>query len=258
MKQYIVDAFTDKVFSGNPAAICLLDEFFEEDILQSISCENNLSETAFLVPDGGKYQLRWFTPAGEIDLCGHATLASAYVLSRCVDPTAESFSFKTKSGILEVEKHGNLFEMNFPAFDLQKIAVTNEISVALGTKPREVYLGRDLVCVFEDEADVRQLNPDIEKVKKLEGLLLHVTAKGNNYDCVSRTFAPKHNIDEDPVNGTGHCHLFPYWSKKLEKTKLVGYQASARGGVLYGEVQGDRVLLGGEAVLYSSAEIFVH
>ncbi|MFT4186090.1 MAG: PhzF family phenazine biosynthesis protein [Micrococcaceae bacterium] len=258
MDQYIIDAFTDKVFSGNPAAICILEEYPDDKLLQAITRENNLSETAFLVPNGNNYQLRWFTPSGEIDLCGHATLATSYVISQFIDTEAKSYTFETKSGLLKVTKEAGMFEMDFPSFDLKSIPVTDAMTEALGLTPIEACLGRDLICVLETEEEVRNLKPDIEKVKALDGLLLQVTAKGKDYDCISRTFAPKHDVIEDPVNGSGHCHIFPYWSVRLSKTKLVGYQASARGGVLYGEVKNNRVLLSGKAALYAKAEVFLN
>lgn len=258
MRLFIVDAFTDKVFSGNPAAVCIMKEWISEDLMMKITKENNLSETAFAVknPDGS-YRLRWFTPGGEIDLCGHATLGTAYVIMEYYDTECTTVDFHTLSGILTVMKKGNLYEMDFPIYDLQRIDVTSEMEAAIGALPSEAYLGRDLLCVFKDEDTIRRIKPDMEKVKKLDGLLLHVTAKGKEYDCISRSFAPKLNVEEDPVCGSGHCHIVPYWSRILGKKEIVAFQASEREGVLYCRMEGDRVRMSGHVVPYSVAEILV-
>ncbi|MGI5989408.1 MAG: PhzF family phenazine biosynthesis protein [Lachnospiraceae bacterium] len=257
MKQYIVDAFTDHVFHGNQAAICILDKWIPEELMMNIARENNFSETAFAVKEGDTYHLRWFTPGGEIDLCGHATLACAYVLFWFYIPEAEKIVFSTMSGDLIVTKKGDLLEMEFPAYQLKKTEVTKAMADALGAEPKEAYLGRDLLCVFDDESVVRGLTPDMEKVKKLDGLLLNVTAPGKETDCVSRSFAPKLNVIEDPVCGSGHCHIVPYWAERLGKNEIVAYQASQRGGTLYCRMQGDKIFMAGKAVLFSKSEIFV-
>lgn len=257
MKQYIVDAFTDKVFSGNPAAVCIMDQWPEDELLQKIACENNLSETAFAVKTGDTYHLRWFTPGGEIDLCGHATLATAYVITRFIDEDIKTVNFDTLSGRLTVVKKEDLFEMDFPAYELKQVQVTDEMENAIGARPLAAYMGRDLLCIMEDEETVRNMKPDIDKVEALDGLLLQVTSRGAEYDCVSRTFAPKLAIKEDPVCGSGHCHILPYWIKALEMETLTAYQASARGGVIYGRMEGSRVKISGKAALYASAEIYV-
>lgn len=257
MKQYVVDAFTDEVFHGNPAAICILEQWPSEELMMNITLENNYSETAFAVKEGDSYRLRWFTPGGEIDLCGHATLACAFVLLNYYLPGKESVTFQTLSGELTVKKHGDLFEMDFPAYELVSVPVTSEMIEAIGAAPREAYMGRDLLCVFDDAATIGSLDPDQAKVADLDGLLLHVTAKGTEVDCVSRSFAPKCNVEEDPVCGSGHCHIAPYWAKKLEKPDLIAYQDSARGGTLYCHVEGDRVKIAGKAALYSIAELQV-
>ncbi|KLI17262.1 phenazine biosynthesis protein [Brachyspira hyodysenteriae] len=257
LKQYIVDAFTDKVFSGNPAAICLLDKWLSDDMMLNIAKENNLSETAFILKNYNDYELRLFTPGGEIDLCGHATLASAFVLMNIIDKKLKNISFKTKSGILNVVKNNDLYEMDFPSYELKKIDVTDEMKEAIGFKPLEAYMGRDLLCVLENEKQVIEANIDIEKVKNLQGLLLHITSKGSEYDCITRSFAPKLNVYEDPVCGSGHCHVVPLWSDKLGKKDIIAFQASKRGGVLYCSFNGNRVKLSGKAVLYSSAEIYI-
>lgn len=256
--QYIVDAFTDKVFHGNPAAICILDEWPSDETMIHMTMENNLSETAFSVREGDHYRLRWFTPGGEIDLCGHATLTCAFVLLNYYEHGEERVVFQTLSGELTVEKKGRLYEMDFPAYALRPVEVTEEMINALGAAPKEAYMGRDLLCVFDSEETVKQLRPDQEKVKALDGLLLHATAKGTQTDCVSRTFAPKCGVAEDAVCGSGHCHIVPYWADALQKNQITAYQASQRGGTLYCQMENERVKLAGKAVLYSIAKISVN
>lgn len=256
MKQYIVDAFTDKVFSGNQAAVIVVDDWPDEELMKSITRENNFSETAYIKPEGERWHLRWFTPSGEIDLCGHATLASAYVLLNFFVPEADRVEFTTLSGVLIVERQGDLLRMEFPTYELHPVPVTDAMEDALGVRPVEAYMGRDLLCVLPSEKDVRELAPSQEKILGLEGLLCHVTARGSGeFDCVSRSFAPKHGIPEDPVCGSGHCHVAPYWANKLGKSDLVAYQASARGGTLYCHVDGPRTYLAGPAALYSISEL---
>ena len=255
MKQYIVDAFTNQVFGGNPAAVILLDQWVPDDLLVKIARENNLSETAFAVKTDSAYHLRWFTPGGEIDLCGHATLAMAYVITRFIEPQVETLHFQTLSGELIVHRSEEWLEMDFPAYELKPVAVTESMRVAIGVKPVEAYLGRDLVLVVEDEAAVRALKVDPEAIKSLEGLLVHVTVQGHAFDCVTRSFGPKLGIVEDPVCGSGHCHVIPYWAARLGKNQLVAWQASERGGVLWCGLKGDRVTLRGQAVLYATATL---
>ena len=257
MKQYIVDAFTDKVFHGNQAAICVMDQWIPEDLMLNITKENNFSETAFAVKEGEKYHLRWFTPGGEIDLCGHATLACAYVLFRFYIPDVDKVVFSTLSGDLIVKRDDELLEMEFPAYKLDRVPVTQAMIDAIGATPSEAYMGRDLLCVFDDENTVRNLHPDMTKLLNLDGLLLQVTAPGKNTDSVSRSFAPKLNVTEDPVCGSGHCHIVPYWAKKLHKDRIVAYQASKRGGTLYCRMAGDKVFLAGKAALFSECEIYI-
>lgn len=257
MKQYVVDAFTDCVFGGNPAAVCVMDKWLDEDTMMNITRENNLSETAFCVWENGKYHLRWFTPGGEIDLCGHATLATAYVIMNYVKPELCSVKFDTLSGELCVERKGELYEMDFPAYELKPVEVTDAMADAIGVRPVKAFMGRDLLCVLENEEQVRSFTPDGEKVKELEGLLLHTTAAGSGeYDCVSRSFAPKLNVAEDPVCGSGHCHIIPYWAGVKGSDSVVAYQASRRGGTLYCRKVGQRIKMSGKAVTYSIAEIF--
>ena len=257
MKQYVVDAFTDSVFHGNQAAVCVLDAWPSEELMMNITRENNFSETAFTVKEGEKYHLRWFTPGGEIDLCGHATLGTAYVLLHYYEKEADKVVFTTLSGDLIVTKNGELLEMEFPVYDLKSVPVTDAMEQALGVRPSAAYLARDLLCVVEDEQIVRDLSPDLEKIKEIDGLLFHVTARGKDVDCVSRSFAPKLAVAEDPVCGSGHCHIIPYWADRLGKEELVAYQASRRGGTLYCRREGSKIFMAGKAALYSIDELFV-
>lgn len=228
-----------------------------DGLMMNITKENNFSETAFAVKEGNKYHLRWFTLGGEIDLCGHATLACAYVLFRFYIPGADKVVFSTLSGDLIVCKHGDLLEMEFPAYQLEKVPVTDAMIDAIGAIPSEAYMGRDLLCVFDSEDTVRNLDPDMDKLLKLDGLLLQVTAPGKDTDSVSRSFAPKLNVAEDPVCGSGHCHIVPYWAKKLGKNDIVAYQASKRGGTLYCKMSGDKVFIAGKAAQFSECELYI-
>lgn len=255
MKYYVVDAFAEKIFEGNPAGICVLESWISDEFMQKIAMENNLSETAFTVKENGSYRLRWFTPGGEIDLCGHATLATAFILSNFIEPDTSKFCFETLSGKITVVRKEDMYEMDFPAYDLTPVPVTQEMIEAIGYQPIEAWMGRDLVCVLEDEQQVYAAQPNQEKLKKLEGLLLQLTAKGEGYDCVTRSFAPKLGVEEDPVCGSGHCHIVPLWAQKLKKNTLVARQASPRGGTLYCQNYGERVKISGSAVLYSTAEL---
>ena len=257
MKQYVVDAFTDEVFHGNQAAICIMEQWLSDDLMMNITRENNFSETAFAVKEDEKYHLRWFTPGGEIDLCGHATLACAYVLFRFYIPDADKVVFSTLSGDLTVSKTGDLIEMEFPAYKLKSVPVTDAMIDAIGSVPSEAYMGRDLLCVFDNEDTVKNLTPDMEKLLNLDGLLLQVTAPGKTTDSVSRSFAPKLKVTEDPVCGSGHCHIVPYWAEKLGKKNIVAYQASRRGGTLYCRMSGDRVFMAGKAALFSECELYI-
>ena len=258
LEQYIVDAFTDHVFAGNPAAVCVLKAHLSDKLMQDIAIENNLSETAFTVKTGdNRYGLRWFTPGGEIDLCGHATLGTAYVLMNFIDSSASSITFETQSGCLTVNRRGEMYEMDFPAYTLQQVPVTDEMEQAIGYRPVEAWLSRDLVCVLENEEQVKLATPNKDKMMALDGLLLNITAGGSKFDCVTRSFAPKLNVFEDPVCGSGHCHVIPLWAHKLKKNTLTALQASKRGGILYCTMQNNRVILAGKAKLYSKATIFV-
>ncbi|MBR4732511.1 MAG: PhzF family phenazine biosynthesis protein [Lachnospiraceae bacterium] len=257
MKQYIVDAFTDVVFHGNQAAVCILDEWLPEKMMIDIAAENNLSETAFAVKVADGYDLRWFTPGGEINLCGHATLATAYVLFKYYEKDAGRIVFHTLSGDLFTGRRGDCIEMDFPVYGLNKVPVTNEMAAAMGAAPKEAYLDRDLLLVYEDEDVIKNLKPDIDKVKLLDGLGVGVTAPGKDYDCVSRFFVPKLNINEDPVTGSVHCMITPYWIKRLGKSSLQAYQASKRGGKLICELRDNRVIISGRAAIFAVSELMI-
>ena len=257
MKQYIVDAFTDTVFHGNQAAVCILDEWLPEKLMMDIARENNFSETAFAVKADKGYDLRWFTPGGEIDLCGHATLATAYVLFNYYENDADRIVFYTLSGNLFIGRSGNCIEMDFPAYSLNKVPVTDEMAAVMGAAPKEAYLDRDLLLVYEDEDIIRKMKPDFDKIKKLDGLGVGVTAPGKAYDCVSRFFVPELNIHEDPVTGSAHCMITPYWVERLGKSSLKAYQASERGGELICELRDDRVIISGRAVIFAVSELML-
>lgn len=205
MKQYIVDAFTNKPFAGNPAAVCVMDSWPSEGSMMKLAMENNLSETAFIVKEEKGYHLRWFTPGTEVELCGHATLASAYVILNFYESDKREVMFNTMSGELIVKQKENLYEMDFPTYDLKEIPVTDDIEKAFGARPVKALLGLDLICVFESEEIVRKMHPDQELLLGLEGRIQNATALGTDADCVSRSFCPKLRITEDPVCGSAHC-----------------------------------------------------
>ncbi|MFE4240891.1 PhzF family phenazine biosynthesis protein [Peribacillus butanolivorans] len=256
MKYYVVDAFAEKVFEGNPAGVCIMEEWLSDDTMQKIATENNLSETAFAVKEGESYRLRWFTPADEIELCGHATLATAYVIANYYENNVEEIKFQTMSGELVVLKKDELYEMDFPSRMPEEFPLTDQIVEALGVKPIETYLGRDLMLVLEKEEDVQNAAPDFSMLEKLpDGLGVSITAKSNKYDFVSRSFFPKLKVNEDPVCGSAHCNFIPYWAKRLGKNEMVARQLSKRGGTLYCKSSGDRVKISGSAVLYAIADL---
>ncbi|MFU2017035.1 PhzF family phenazine biosynthesis protein [Peribacillus butanolivorans] len=256
MKYYVVDAFAEKVFEGNPAGVCIMEEWLSDDTMQKIATENNLSETAFAVKEGKCYRLRWFTPADEIELCGHATLATAYIIANYYENNVEEIKFQTMSGELVVLKKDELYEMDFPRRMPEEFPLTDQIVEALGVKPIETYLGRDLMLVLEKEEDVQNASPDFSMLEKLpDGLGVSITAKSNKYDFVSRSFFPKLKVNEDPVCGSAHCNFIPYWAKRLGKNEMVARQLSKRGGTLYCKSSGDRVKISGSAVLYAIADL---
>ncbi len=256
MKQYIVDAFTDRPFSGNPAAVCVLDRWPSETSMMNLAMENNLSETAFLVKESQSWRLRWFTPGTEVELCGHATLASSFVILNYYEPEAELVRFHTRSGLLTVQRNGALYEMDFPTYELKEVPVTDEMALAFGVRPVKAVLGLDLVCVFASEEQVREMNPQQNLLRKLEGRLQNATARGRDFDCVSRSFCPKVAVPEDPVCGSAHCQIADYWSRALGKKEIEAYQASRMGGVLRCEMKGNgRISISGRAVLVAVSEI---
>ena len=256
MKQYIVDAFTDKPFSGNPAAVCVMDHWPSESSMMNLAMENNLSETAFIVKEEKGYHLRWFTPGTEVELCGHATLASAFVILNYYETSRESVKFNTMSGELTVERKGNLYEMDFPRYELREIPVTSDMEAAFGIRPQKAILGLDLICVFETEDEVRKMHPNQEMLKGIEGRIQNATAKGLEFDCVSRSFAPKLSITEDPVCGSAHCQIADYWASQLHKTVIDAYQASKRGGKLRCELkENNRIAISGSAVIVAISDV---
>lgn len=256
IRQYHVDAFTRRVFSGNPAAVCPLESWLSDETLQAIAAENNLSETAFFVPTPTGYHLRWFTPVGEVDLCGHATLASAHVLFTILGYPSRIISFQTNSGVLTVECEGDRLIMNFPAMTPNSCDLPDLLIQGLGAAPLEVLAADDYLAVFGNESIIRLLRPDFSALSKLDRRGVCVTAPGLDCDFVSRFFAPKLGVPEDPVCGSAHCELTPYWSARLRKNFLTARQISRRGGELQCQIQGDRVNLSGQAVL--SMEAIIH
>jgi PhzF family phenazine biosynthesis protein len=254
---YQVDAFTKEVFKGNPAAICPLAEWLSDETMQRIALENNLAETAFFVRNDGFYELRWFTPTVEIDLCGHATLGSAFVLYELLGETTDVLKFQTKSGLLTVEKQNDLLVLDFPSRPAKECEVSEGLIEAIGKEPKEVLKSRDYLMVYETEEEVRGINPDFAAILKIPTHAVIVTAKGDSADFVSRFFAPEVGVFEDPVTGSAHCTLIPYWAEKLGKNELFARQISARGGELFCALQGDRVKIGGNAALYLKGEIYV-
>lgn len=254
---YQVDAFSGKVFSGNPAAICPLEKWLPDQTLQSIAAENNLAETAYFVRNGGNYHLRWFTPACEVDLCGHATLASAYVLFHEFNEPGESVRFDTKSGELVVRRDGELLIMDFPSRPPKPIESDPNLVRALGGNPLEILAARDYLVRYASEDDVLRLSPDVQALAKIDRFAVIVTAPGSNCDFVSRFFAPAQGIPEDPVTGSSHCTLIPYWAQQLGKTALRARQISRRGGELFCNLVGDRVEIAGYAALFLRGRITV-
>lgn len=255
-KMYQVDAFASRVFEGNPAAICPLPAWLDDAVMQAIAEENNLSETAFFVADGQGFQLRWFTPKQEVDLCGHATLASAHVLYAHLGYARPQAVFHTRSGALTVARQGDALVMDFPAIPAQPCPAPAALVDGLGCRPLEVRVADDYLAVLEEPEQVRRLVPDLAALSRLDRRGVCVTAPGGkDSDFVSRFFAPKYGIAEDPVTGSAHCMLAPYWAARLGKTRLRARQVSARGGDVLCESRGERMLLSGRAVTYMVAEV---
>ncbi|MGV3720293.1 MAG: PhzF family phenazine biosynthesis protein [Actinomycetota bacterium] len=252
---YQIDAFADRVFGGNPAAVCPLASWLADALLQAIAAENNLSETAFFIPTEETPRLRWFTPLAEVDLCGHATLAAAFVLFERLQPGRETVTFQSRSGPLTVTRSRDLLSLDFPALPLTAPLPTDALARALQTRPIEVRGGMDLLAVFGSQAEVRALKPDMERLKGLDCRGVIATAPGDEVDFVSRFFAPAVGIPEDPVTGSAHCALTPYWAGRLGKSTLRARQISRRGGELQCELIGERVRISGRAVLYLEGNI---
>lgn len=258
LQMWQVDAFTSRMFGGNPACVVALERWLDEATLQAIAAENNLSETAFLVPEAGEYAIRWFTPTLEVSLCGHATLASAHVVFNHLEPARERVSFASKSGALHVtfDRANGRIVLDFPEYDCRPAETTPGLVAALqGARPAETWLGVKLMAVFESESQVRALAPDFAKVAALPGFGLIVTAPGDTSDFASRYFVPQAGVNEDPVTGAAHCQLTPWWAKRLGRTRLTARQVSRRGGELWVEHAPPRVHLAGNAVEYMRATI---
>jgi len=256
---YQVDAFAEKVFQGNPAAVMPLEDWLEDTLMQKIAMENNLSETAFFVKTDAGYHIRWFTPEFEIDLCGHATLASAYIIKNFVEPHLAEINFTTqKAGALRAMAKDGIYTLDFPSRMPQPCQIPGQLLKSLGiTTAVEVLKSRDYFVVLPNEDAVKNADPDFTLIKELDSVGVIVTAKGQSADVVSRCFYPGAGIPEDPVTGSAHCNIVPYWSDKLGKTKLFCKQLSQRGGDLHCELEGDRVLMSGKCVLYLEGEINV-
>jgi PhzF family phenazine biosynthesis protein len=257
---YQVDAFTSRLFGGNPAAVCPLSEWLPEATMQAIAAENNLAETAFFVPHGDGYLLRWFTPTVEVELCGHATLASGYVVTRILAPERRSVIFDTlKAGPLEVKRDGDRLAMDFPAWPPEEKSADPRVLAALGARPAESFVARGrTLAVYDRTEDVAALRPDFAAMRRVEGANAIATAPGGDgVDFVSRYFAPNYGVDEDPVTGSAHCVLTPYWAARLGKEQMTARQISARGGELACALRGDRVTIAGHAVLYLEGAITV-
>jgi PhzF family phenazine biosynthesis protein len=252
-----IDAFASKPFAGNPAAIVPLKSWLPDDVMLNIAIENNLAETAFFIPSEKGYDLRWFTPAVEMDLCGHATLATGFLIFEILGTKENILRFQTRSGELTVEKKDGRFVLDFPSRPAVPAEAPPELIEAIGAVPKEVLKSRDYVLLYETEADVKAIKPNFEALRRVDTHAVIVTAKGDTSDFVSRFFAPDFGVPEDPVTGSAHCTLIPYWAEKLGKNELFARQVSARGGELFCELRGDRVTMAGDAVLYRRGEIYV-
>lgn len=254
---YQIDAFTSQVFSGNPAAVCPLVTWIEDSKMQAIAQENNLSETAFFVHEGDGYHIRWFTPTAEVDLCGHATLATAHVLFEYFDVRGNRIRFSSRSGELIVEREKDLLAMNFPSQPPEPCELPDALRAGLGVAPSETLRSEDYFAVFSNEEEIKAIRPAIAELEKLDLRGVIITAKGRDVDFVSRFFAPKFGIEEDPVTGSSHCALIPYWADKLGKKELHALQVSKRGGEIYCKNRGDRVVIAGRAVKYMKGTISI-
>jgi len=257
LKLYQIDAFANKTFEGNPAAIVPLKKWLSDKKLQQIATENNLSETAYFVKNGKSFQLRWFTPDGEVDMCGHATLASAYVLFNELGFKEKEITFNTKSGKLYVKKQKEFYCMDFPAQEIKEVKVSKKIEKALGVKPIKLFKSIDYIAIYKNEKTVASIVPDFTLLKTLDLRGVIITSTSKKYDFVSRFFAPKYAIDEDPVTGSAHTQLVPYYAQELNKKKMLAKQISKRGGELYCELKKDRFIIKGQAIKYLEGEISI-
>ena len=256
---YQVDAFAEGKFTGNPAAVCPLQSWLPDDVMQSIAAENNLSETAFFVAEGAGYRLRWFTPTTEVDLCGHATLASGFIVFRFLKPRESRVTFQTQqAGPLTVARDGELLALDFPARPAAPCAMSEPLVAALGRRPAALLAARDYLAVYDSADDILALSPDFAALAAIDRFAVIVTAPGTGEtDFVSRFFAPARGVDEDPVTGSSHCTLIPYWAERLGKHRLAARQLSRRGGALSCALEGDRVTIAGRAVLYLEGTITI-
>lgn len=258
MRIFHVDAFTNRLFSGNPACVVPLQEWISEQAMQAIAAENNVSETAFFAPEidtDGEFRIRWFTPTCEVDLCGHATLATAHVLKHHMKHHADTIRFECASGVVSVRSEGERLVLDFPSRAGEPIEVEDELVRALGIRPTEVSKARDLMCVYESKKDVLAVQPDMERLARVAPFGVIITAPAVAHDFVCRFFAPAKGVDEDPVTGSAHCTLIPYWAKRLKKTSMVSHQISRRGGELFCRLDGQRVHIGGTCVTYSEGTL---
>ena len=263
MQYHVIDVFTDKLFGGNTAGVCLLEKWLPDDVLQCIATENNLSETAFLVRQDGYYDLRWFTPKLEIDLCGHATVASAFVLFEDAKKELREIKFKTMSGMMAVSMTNDLLYLDFPSRPVTPCPAYKTFEKAFGVKPVAVYKAADFLVLVDGAKTLRNIDPDFSVLKQIkteaeldnDSFGIIVTAKGTDCDFVSRFFAPNAGIDEDPVTGRAHCSLIPFWSEELGKNVMTARQLSKRGGILFCEDHGERIKIGGNAVRYLRGEL---
>jgi PhzF family phenazine biosynthesis protein len=252
-----IDAFTSQRFRGNPAAVVVMDEWLPDEVMAAIAAENNLSETAFVIPHPEVAPLRWFTPTIEVDLCGHATLAAAHVILESYRPAAKTIRFATRGGELGVSRRDELLCMDFPARPPKPIVIGDALVAALGARPREVLMARDILAVFDTEDEIKRLRPDFDRIAALDAFAVIASARGDHVDFVSRFFAPAAGLPEDPVTGSAHCTLTPYWAEKLGKNKLSAHQVSARGGELWCEMLRDRVTIAGATVEYLRGAITI-
>ncbi|MCC7231837.1 MAG: PhzF family phenazine biosynthesis protein [Bacteroidia bacterium] len=255
---YQVDAFTSKLFGGNPAAVCILDEWLPDETMQRVAGENNLSETAFAVANGKSYDLRWFTPEKEVDLCGHATLATAFVLFEIKKINTDEITFNSRSGVLTVRRNGTSFTLNFPADEIKDTDMPASLEKAIGASPVKTVMGKNvLMCEVASEKILASIKPDFKALARLHPHGVILTAKGDHTDFVSRCFFPNYGINEDPVTGSAHTILTPYWTGKLNKKILSARQISHRRGELSCEMKNDRVEITGKAVMYMTADIYL-